>query len=70
MKIGKIFYVLTEKFKGVRYWNPSLKNEFLQRTLGLWRDYCAEPITHQEMEAREREEELALKAEENFKQIK
>jgi len=32
----------------------------MQRTLGLWKDYAAEPITHQEMIARENEEHAAL----------
>lgn len=51
-----------------RYWNPKEKSEFFQKTLGLWRDY-AEPITHQEIAEREKEEELIESASTPFKQI-
>jgi hypothetical protein len=40
-----------------------LKQEFLQRTLGFWRDYAAEPITHEEMIVKE-QEEVALEGKE------
>ena len=70
MKISKIYIKIHEVFffKGwgheffflLRYWNPGLKQEFLQRTMGLWKDYAAEPITHQEKYDRAIEEQAAL----------
>lgn len=42
------FFVLYNENK---YWNPALKQEFLQKTMGLWKDY-AEPVSRSEEGAR------------------
>ena len=56
-------------FKNKRFWNPQLKQEFIQKTLGLWRDVAAEPITHEEMIEREKEDAAIANSEVKTKQI-
>ena len=52
-----------------KFWNPKLKQEFIQKTLGLWRDVAAEPITHEEMIERQKEDAAIASSEVKTKQI-